>query len=154
MRRSEKQIRDQALIEKILLTAPYCQIAMVDRRKAYLVAMNYAYYDGSIYLHGAKEGRKAGIWSNGADVTLQIVTQVELNLKPGDPFPECAYYSLFAEGRIKRLRNDKQRREGLDILIDKYGGSKDYSADWHRVEVWRIDIIGEIIGKQSGHNEG
>jgi len=154
MRRKEKQIRDQALLEKILLSAPYCQIAMIDRRKAYLVAMNYAYNDGSIYLHGAKVGRKADIWANGADVSLQIVTQVGLILNPGDPFPECAFYSLYAEGRIKRLRNDKQRREGLDLLIDKYGGIKDYSDYWQKVEVWRIDIIGEIIGKQSGHNEG
>jgi len=151
MRRKEKQIQDQAVIEKILLDAPYCHIAMIDRRKAYLVTMNYAYKDGSIYLHGAREGRKANIWSNGADVTIQIVTSVELILNPGDPFPECAFYSIFAEGRIKRLRNDTQRREGLDILIDKYGGSKDYSADWDRVEVWRIDIVGEIIGKQNGH---
>lgn len=58
MRRKDKEILDNQLIERILNEAEVIRLAMINGNEPYLVAMNYVYADGSLYMHSAKEGYK------------------------------------------------------------------------------------------------
>ena len=81
MLRADKEITDKTLIDKILTEAEVIRLAMVDDGTPYLVAMNYAYVDGCLYIYSAKEGRKIDILSKNNKVAFQTDTDVELVLK-------------------------------------------------------------------------
>ncbi|NJD04112.1 MAG: hypothetical protein FIA99_16290 [Ruminiclostridium sp.] len=84
MRRKYKEITDKQLINDILSKAEIIRLAMIDNGNPYLVAMNYAYIDGCLYMHSAKEGRKIDILSKNNKVAFQTDTGVELVLNKVD----------------------------------------------------------------------
>jgi len=61
MRRTDKEILDQELLEKILKEELVCRIALNDQGNPYLVPMIFGYQDHYLFLHSAKEGRKIDI---------------------------------------------------------------------------------------------
>lgn len=61
MRRTDKEILDQALLEKILIEELVCRIALNDNGKPYLVPMIFGYQDHCLFLHSATAGRKIDI---------------------------------------------------------------------------------------------
>jgi nitroimidazol reductase NimA-like FMN-containing flavoprotein (pyridoxamine 5'-phosphate oxidase superfamily) len=58
MRRLDKQITDQQLIDEIVLNSDICRLGLVDNGEAYIVPVNYAYDKGQIYIHSAHAGLK------------------------------------------------------------------------------------------------
>lgn len=60
MRRKDKEIKDQALLESILVKATICRLAMSENNMPYVVPLNFAYADGHLYPHSAREGQKSG----------------------------------------------------------------------------------------------
>jgi hypothetical protein len=61
MRRSDKEIKDPQIIQKIFKDAEVCRIALCDGEKPYLVPMNFGYSENRLYLHSATDGRKIDI---------------------------------------------------------------------------------------------
>jgi nitroimidazol reductase NimA-like FMN-containing flavoprotein (pyridoxamine 5'-phosphate oxidase superfamily) len=55
MRRKDKEITDRQQIDEILSKAEIIRLAVVDNGLPYIVAMNFAYVDGFIYMHSAKK---------------------------------------------------------------------------------------------------
>lgn len=96
MRRYDKAIKDQDLIENILKDAKICRIALIDEGMPYIVPMNYGYKDRRIYLHSAHEGRKIDILKKSNQVCFEIEYKTEL-LKAEQPCQYgMKYYSLVA----------------------------------------------------------
>lgn len=153
MRRKDKEITDISLVEKILREAEIIRIAMVDGGMPYLVAMNYAYADGAIYMHSAKEGRKIDILKKNNKVAFQVDKDVELSLEKEACRCGTKYLSVFGTGDAFFISDYEGKKAALDAIMTRYIGRSGFSYPdevMDRTLVIKVEID-TITGKKSGY---
>lgn len=153
MRRKDKEIIDCHLIERILAEAHIIRLAMVDEDEPYLVAMNYAYIDGYLYMHSAKEGSKIEILKKNNKVAFQTEIGVELILEEENCSCGTRYMSVFGRGRAFFIDEGKEKIQALDAIMTKYAKRVAFE---YPTEVFDITVvikveIESITGKKSGY---
>ncbi len=127
MRRKDRQITEIESIRAILDKAKVLHLAMIDGARPYVVPMNYGYAlaDGrlTLYLHGAKEGRKLDVLQQNDRVAFVLETDVspvsggDIPCKYGE-----AYASVMGEGTAVLLDDPVQKIEALQILMKTQTG--------------------------------
>ena len=127
MRRKDREITDIETIRAILDKAKVLHLAMIDGARPYVVPMNYGYAlaDGrlTLYLHGAKEGRKLDVLQQNDRVAFVLETDVspvsggDIPCKYGE-----AYASVMGEGTAALLDDPAQKIEALQILMKTQTG--------------------------------
>ena len=151
--RREREVTDLGRICEILDKSKIVHIGMVDGDEPYVVPMNYGYTmeDGklTIYLHGAKWGRKLDVMRANPTVFFSL----ECDVVPFDGDIACrygtTYYSLMALGKAKIHEDVEEKKKGLSILMKTQTG-KDFTFDDKMVSivsVIKIDIA-EYTAKQ------
>lgn len=152
MRRKEKEIVDPIIMNDILDKAQTIKIAMCNENVPYIVAMNFGWENGRIYLHSALEGRKINILGKNNRVAWQ--TDINVEMVPDD-LP-CSwgvkYLSLVGSGRALFVESSEEKRHALDLIMSKYSGANDFSYPSSTLDktcVIRIDVE-EMTGKKSG----
>ena len=82
MRRKDREVTDIRQIESIIEKAKVVHIGMIDGGAPYVVPMQYGYVftDGALtlYLHGAKEGRKIDCIKKNPNVCIELETDIAL----------------------------------------------------------------------------
>jgi len=156
MRRKEKEIQNQEVLEELLRTAPVCRIGLgpvsaeMDRNGyPYVVPVHFVYSEGRIYIHSARKGRKIDMLTRNPRICVEIDEQ--LGLIPAEK--ACSYgsryRSLIAFGRAKVIEEEEEKRQVLRLLMDKYTGR---SFDFSAREVKSVGVIEiqleEVTGKQ------
>ena len=127
MRRKDRQITDLEAIRAILDKAKVLHLAMIDGARPYVVPMNYGYVLAAgrltLYLHGAKEGRKLDVLQQNDRVAFVLETDVspvsggDIPCKYGE-----AYASVMGEGTAVLLDDPVQKIEALQILMKTQTG--------------------------------
>ena len=127
MRRKDREVTDREAIRAILDKAKVLHLAMIDGARPYVVPMNYGYAlaDGrlTLYLHGAKEGRKLDVLQQNDRVAFVLETDVspvsggDIPCKYGE-----AYASVMGEGTAVLLDDPVQKIEALQILMKTQTG--------------------------------
>ena len=122
MRRADREVTDAGKIHEILEKAQIVHIGMVDDGRPYVVPMHYGYqYENGVltlYMHGAKEGRKCDILAKNPQVFIEIETDVE-DAGGGDiPCNYGAFYaSIMGDGKAAILTDTAEKVEALQILM-------------------------------------
>ncbi|MCD4821890.1 MAG: pyridoxamine 5'-phosphate oxidase family protein [Methanococcoides sp.] len=149
-----KKIRDNKALEAILLDAQYLRLGLCSNEKPYIVPISFGYKDNTIYLHSSRKGTKINLIKQNKNVCFEVDTFYE-TLPSDEP---CSYYmkyqSVVGYGTATILEDEKEIKEGLKIIIDRYH-NKEYSIDdldLKRVAVIRIDID-DLHGRQYGMND-
>lgn len=153
MRRKDKEINDERVIQEILMKSRICRLGLVENDEAYIVPVNYGYHEGQIYIHSAANGRKMDILRKKSSVTFEIEYSEEI-IKDNKPCEWSAKYrSVTGHGTINIVTDTKAKKAGLDIIMRKYAAEGELSYD--NSSVARIVIlvltITSITGKQSGN---
>lgn len=147
MRRKDRQITEIEAIRAILDKAKVLHLAMIDGARPYVVPMNYGYAlaDGrlTLYLHGAKEGRKLDVLQQNDRVAFVLETDV--SLVSGGDLPckyGAAYASVMGEGRATILTDPVEKTDALTMLMKTQTGRNFYitEAMTDTVAVLRIDV--------------
>ena len=151
MFRKDREITDREAIESILREAPVIHIGMIDFGMPYVVPMNFAFREGCIYLHSARHGLKMDIISRNPRICFEA--EVNLGTIPGDTVCSWGfrYRSVIGFGTAILIDEPKEKRAGLDCIVEKYSGisSGDYSEDKLRgIAVIGIDIE-SMTGKEA-----
>lgn len=152
MRRKEKEITDDALIEKILRESDICRIAMADELGPYIVPLNYGYDDGVIYAHSAPAGRKIEILKTKSRVCFEVEHSAEVVRKDEPCQWTEKYRSLIVYANVEIITDAERKRKGMDIIMQKYGfqGKAAYNeGSLSRMVILEMKIE-TITGKQSG----
>ena len=110
MRRKEKEIIDQNIIEEILTNSFICRVAFFDEEYPYIVPMNYGYRDNTLYFHCGLQGRKIDLIKRNNKVGFEIEHKHEIIKNAaivanrgkyvGDEFL-IAYYTTSSSGSLK-----------------------------------------------------
>ena len=116
MRRIKQQISEEACLE-ILRTAPRGTLAVLgDDGYPYAVPLDFAYADGCLYFHCAKEGHKLDAIRGCDKASFCVLGEGAQN--PG----EWWYYftSVICFGRVTIIEDAETAREKLSLLGAKY----------------------------------
>ena len=152
MRRKEKEITDNQLIQKILSESEICRLGLVDNGEAYIVPVNYAFDNGTIYIHSAPEGRKIELIRQNNSVTFEIELPEEI-IRDNSPCNWSAKYrSAMGKGIISILSDAVSKKSGLDLIMKKYGagGELNYNESSLAKMILLELRITSVTGKQSG----
>ncbi len=153
MRRSDKEIADSDVVQEILLNSRICRLGLVDKGEAYIVPVNYAFKDGYIYVHSAAEGRKMELLKKNPKVTFEVeysseIVKGEVPCKWG-----TKYRSIMGKGIVVIHDDIESKRNGLDLIMKKYGGevSPEYDeSGLAKVVLLKIKVE-SLSAKQSGN---
>ena len=147
MRRTDREVANEADILAILDRARVLHLAMIDADSPYVVPLHYGYTleNGrlTLYLHSAKEGRKLDVLRRNDRVAFVLETDVS-PISGGDlPCKYGAVYaSVMGEGRVALLSDPAQKAAGLAVLMKTQTG-RDFSittAMADSVAVIRVDV--------------
>jgi nitroimidazol reductase NimA-like FMN-containing flavoprotein (pyridoxamine 5'-phosphate oxidase superfamily) len=151
MRRKDRQITDPEEMAAILAAAPVCRLALADGGEPYVVPVCFGLDGSSIYIHSAREGKKAGILRRNPRCCVEVD-------QTGGPLPadrpcawEMQYRSVICTGTASFVEETLEKRRALSCILAHYGGEgHDFSEnELDRVAVIRIDIR-EMTGKKYG----
>jgi hypothetical protein len=133
---------DDAAIEAHLLKAPFGFIATSVDDEPYVVPRLFWYDNASrrIYFHSAHEGRTRRNVERNPRVCF--ATGEMGRLLPGDVAGKFSveYASVVVFGRVKVLGDEKEKRHGLQGLLDKYFPRLESGKDYRPITEEEIDI--------------
>ena len=153
MRQSKKEIKDREVIVGLLNSCHVGRLGTVGADGYPMVKpLNFAYRDGAIYFHTAREGEKIEDIKRDNRVCFEIDLPIALVKSLGSPCrAEYLYRSVIIKGRAQILEDVSERRRGLALLMQKYqpeGGYGKFPEEKLKFTgVVRIDIE-ELTGKE------
>jgi uncharacterized protein len=152
MRRKDKEVTDQRIIQELLSTAEVLRLAMVDGGEPYIVPLNYGFRDNALYIHSAAVGRKLDILKGNNRVCFEVEGESAI-VRHKEPCRwDTKSRSIVGYGRVEILTDYEEKKRGLDIILAHYGkpGPNAYNEkELQAVVILRIPIE-SITCKQLG----
>ncbi len=155
MRNKKKEITDINVINNILNQANICRIALSHDNKPYIVPVNFAYKDNTIYIHSAKNGQKIEMIQKNNVVCFEVDIESEVLLTSNPCDCTTKYQSVIGYGKALLIDDKGKKQEALDIIVNKYykktdGKSFEYRDNClNRTRIIKIEIE-SMSGKKSG----
>jgi hypothetical protein len=119
--RRKKQLLSLEETEEILRVCTSGVLGVIgDDDYPYTIPLSYAFKDGKIFFHCAKEGHKLDAIKRNDKVTFCVIEKDQV---VQEEFT-TRYRSVSIFGRARVLMNDSERRYALECLVEKY--SPDY----------------------------
>lgn len=152
MRRKDKEITNKKFVEEILRKSEICRIAMVDDGEPYLVPVNYGYSENDIYIHSASQGKKIDILRKNNRVCFEIDYGHEILKDALACNWSAKYRSLIGYGNVDILTDEKEKRFGLDKIMEHYGKTENiFYKEENKKNIVILKIhIEKVTMKQSG----
>lgn len=151
MRRKERSIEDQNIINKILNTSHLCRIGLFDTPYPYILPLNYGHEDNTLYFHCAPEGRKINLIKKNNKVCFEIESNYRLVTDEISCKWTSEFQSLIGVGEIEIMLSPEEKVKGLDIIMKQHGKTDNQypSKMLDKLLVLKLNIK-ELSGKQSG----
>lgn len=152
MRRTDREIQDDGLMEAIIKNGKYAVLAMCKDNEPYVVTLSYGYdaSSRSLYFHGAKEGLKLEFLKANPRVCLTIID--DQGYIPG--VCSHAYRTVVIRGNLELLDDDAERLKGIKAMIDhleknpaKMMAKVEGGESWNNTAMMRLTIA-EMTGKE------
>ncbi|MGD9675741.1 MAG: pyridoxamine 5'-phosphate oxidase family protein, partial [Candidatus Bipolaricaulia bacterium] len=129
MRRSEREIKDRATIDRVLHAATVCRLALCDGDRPYIIPMSYGYDGKRLYFHAASEGRKLDLIRKNPNGGFEVDVGVEIVRGAAACSWGVRYLSVVGSGRVEVVGDLEEKRRGLAALMAHYGGTIDGVPD-------------------------
>lgn len=147
--RRKKQLLSEAETIEMLHTCTSGVLAVAgDEGYPYAVPLSYAYEDGKLYFHVAKEGHKLDGIARNDKVSFCVIQQDKVSA----PTFTTHFRSAIVFGRARILTEDSEKRHALECLVKKYSpgyvneGQLEIEREWQRVCAVEV-IIEHMTGK-------
>lgn len=159
MRLKKREITDPEILKEILEKCEVVRIGAMDEEGMFLVPVNYGYEteedtDGvlkvRLYLHGAKEGRKAAAFAANPRVAVEMDECYEVINGDYTCAYSYAYRSIMGNGTIRELTDTDAKIKGLEKIMEHMAPKASLSflpEMLERVAVWQIDVT-SFTGKE------
>ncbi len=117
MRRAEFDVKDENSVNEVLETCEYGTLSLISEGKPYVVALNFVFFENSIFFHGAKEGRKIEAIKSNPNASFLVVKPYSfipsffsdtMSASPATQF----FASVLVEGTISFIK--------MEILKQKF----------------------------------
>lgn len=133
MRRKDREITDNKLIEDFIAKEQIIRIGFYDDGEVYIVPVNYGYIcdDGkyTFFFHGAKAGRKYELAKSVPNVGFEIDGSYQLT---GGDFAceySCKFQSVIGTGRLALVDDKSEKITGLNRIMEQTTGRTGWNYD-------------------------
>ncbi|OGP10302.1 MAG: hypothetical protein A2056_05335 [Deltaproteobacteria bacterium GWA2_42_85] len=153
MRRSEKEIKDKAVIIDVLNRCHIGRLGTIGRGGYPMVKpLNFTYNEGKIYFHTATEGEKIDDIKRESRVCFEVDMPIAYVKAKNNPCEaDYLYRSVIIKGRARIIEGMEEKLFALKCLMEKHqpdGGYGEYTEEkLNKVGIVRIDIE-EMRGKE------
>ena len=120
MRMQDRICNNKQKIEGLLSSAKTGFLGLSNNALPYVVPLNFVWYDGSIYFHGASEGKKVNYIKNNPVATFVISEFQGTMVSPIPANTDTAYLSIMLFGDIEIVNNLSEATNAMQALLDKY----------------------------------
>jgi nitroimidazol reductase NimA-like FMN-containing flavoprotein (pyridoxamine 5'-phosphate oxidase superfamily) len=153
MRKKDREITDQALLETIRQKALVCRIGLSLNDVPYVVPVNFGCKDNRIYFHSSLKGMKIDMLRQNNKVCFEMECDVEI--VPGEHACDwtAKFYSIIGFGKAHIVEDYSEKLEGLAIIMEHYTGKALHEFPEEKVNkaaIIRIDIE-SMTGKKLGY---
>ncbi len=150
MRRSEKEITDQSIMEAIINASLVCRLALSDGNQPYIVPLCFGYQNRTLYFHSAREGKKIDILKKNNRICFEFDANSEIIEADKACNWGMKYQSVIGFGRAVLVENIEEKQKALNIIMDHYSDRDFQFTDKAigKIAVIKIEIQG-MTGKHS-----
>jgi len=142
MRRKKQLLSEEKTIEILKLCTSGVLGVIGDDDYPYTVPVSYAFKDGKLYIHSAKQGHKIDSIKRNDKVTFCVIEKDEVIQETFTTH----FRSVSIFGRARILSDDYDRRYALESLVKKYSpayikeGQQEIEREWDRVCLIEVKI--------------
>ena len=151
MRLEKREIKDPQALQDIIGTCRVLRLGMTDDEGLFIVPVSFGYdleQDGkdlklTLYIHGAKAGRKADAISGNPEIAIEMDCMDGIITGDYTCSYSCAYRSIMGTGTIQRLTGDDEKRYALTRIMEHMAPDAHiaFSPEMlDRTDVCRIDV--------------
>lgn len=147
-------ITDRSQIEDIIRKCPYCTVGIIDGEgNPYVIPMNFAWENDTIYLHSGPEGSKVEMVARHPQVCITFCEGHELVYMHKQI--ACSYSmksrSVICKGKVRFIEDMDEKRRTLDLLMKQYTDNACSYAEpaVRNVKIWEVKVD-EISCKSFG----
>lgn len=155
MRRWKKEIKDKAVIIDLLNTCHVGRLGTNGKDGYPMVKpLNFAYHDGKIYFHTAKEGEKIDDIKRDNRVCFEANQPIAYvkGTKDNPCKAEYLYRSVIIRGRAYIIEDRAEKIFALRCLMEKYQPEGGYGGEFpeEKLQITGIVMIDieEMVGKE------
>lgn len=153
MRRSDREVGNEAEIWDIIESSDVCRLAFADNGTPYLVTLNFGYSRkgmGILWFHCASEGRKLEMMRRNNLVCFAMDTDHKLYGGEKGCDWGMNFRSVVGYGRLNEAESPAEKNEGLDSIMNHYTGRSGFTYDektLSRTTVLKLEIT-ELSAKK------
>ena len=151
MRLNKREIKDPDILRDIIESCDIVRLGLRDRDGMFIVPVNYGYdieTDGTglkltLYIHGAREGRKAEAFAADPSVALEMDCMDGIITGDYTCSYSCAYRSIMGNGTIRELTGEQEKIHALTRIMEHMapGARIEFRPEMlERTGVYRIDV--------------
>ena len=151
MRRGDKEIMDQAVINQIISGSQVCRLGLARDNVPYVIPVSFGYDGDALYIHTAHTGRKIEFFE--ANPVVCVEFEGAVTLKPHESAAcnwSFSFQSVIGSGSIHEVTDPAEKTTALQVIMKQYS-EREWSfsdADVAGVRVWKITLE-SLSGKQS-----
>lgn len=152
MRRLDKEITDQQILDEILNESRVVRLAFSIDNIPHIVPVNFGYAENKLFIHSATEGSKIEMISKNNLVCFELELYDEIIKAKKSCGWTTKYRSIIGWGKIEIVKDKPGKVKGLNIIMAKYGRTEpnDYSDGMLDKTLLLVLTIDSYTGKQSG----
>lgn len=152
MRRSDKEITDQNLMDEIIKKAQVCRLAISYKDMPYIIPINFGYLDKVLHFHSAKDGLKLSILRENPQACFEV--EIDTQIVPSEMGCEWTmrYQSVIGFGEVEFIDDITSKRESMKIIMEHYANDKPLPSDTilEGITLYKLKV-NTMTGKQSGY---
>jgi uncharacterized protein len=141
IRMKKRECTDREKIEGFLdmTETGYLGVSLAD--VPYVIPLNYVWYEGNIYFHGASEGRKMEILAKNSNVCFTVSASYGTMIDPVPAKTDTSYMSVMIFGKANIVTDLTKATSVMQKMLDKYVPSYyQHSLSPVHVEKYRSSI--------------
>ena len=158
MRLAKREVTETEALRQILEDCDVVRLGLTDEDGMFIVPVNFGYElseeNGArklqLYIHSAKEGRKAEAFVKHPVAALEMDCGHEVITGEYTCSYSYAYRSIMGKGRVSRITSDEEKQYALSRIMEHAAPDADlvFSREMlERTAVFRIDIT-HFTGKE------
>jgi nitroimidazol reductase NimA-like FMN-containing flavoprotein (pyridoxamine 5'-phosphate oxidase superfamily) len=120
IRYAKRECTDQEKINGFLSAARVGHLGLSDRMQPYVVPLNFVWWQGAIYFHGAEAGRKCRVMDENPLVCFTVCEEYGTIADPVPALTDTAYMSVMIFGKVQRVTDIEEATGALQQLLDKH----------------------------------
>ncbi len=131
MRRSDREITEDAAIDRIIQSCDCCRIGFSDGGDVYIVPLNFAYTHAGgkriFYFHGASQGRKIRLIKRNPRVGFELDTGHAINRAETPCGFSFRFQSVIGRGTVFPVEDEAEKQTALRLIMAHYSGRSDWT---------------------------